>query len=90
MAAADLKIVVGAQIDKSASQIREDLKGVQEKFDKRPLKIRIGANVTDSKQQISEDLKSVKEKYDKNPLKIKIGIDGSSVSKSIKICSSTD
>ena len=84
MAAADLKIVVGAQIDKSASQIREDLKGVQEKFDKRPLKIRIGANVTDSKQQISEDLKSVKEKYDKNPLKIKIGIDGSSVSKSIK------
>lgn len=42
MAAADLKIVVGAQIDKSASQIREDLKGVQEKFDKRPLKIRIG------------------------------------------------
>lgn len=43
MAAADLKIVVGAQIDKSASQIREDLKGVQDKFDKRPLKIRIGA-----------------------------------------------
>lgn len=65
MAAADLKIVVGAQIDKSASQIREDLKGVQEKFDKRPLKIRIGANVTDSKQQISEDLNPLKKSMTK-------------------------
>lgn len=84
MAAADLKIKVGAHVKESGQQIREDLKGVQSDFEKRPLKIKIGANITDSKQQIKQDLESVKSMFESKSLKIKIGIDTDYIEKSVK------
>lgn len=84
MAAADLKIKVGAHVKESGQQIREDLKGVQSDFEKRPLKIKIGANITDSKAQIKQDLESIKSMFESKPLKIKIGIDTDYIEKSVK------